>query len=154
MRITAVIFIILLLAGALLPGCGKDEILAVYGDLVSAAGNLGLDSEWTLQGERTFGEDRYTGTYTAQYEDFTGQECPFGGTALERRENEHVRVTCSVQGTGTARLEWNCGYDTAVVLADTAGEDTCDEVIYLAPGSNYFNLVCEGFTGSVELTIE
>lgn len=154
MRITAAIFTLLLLAGLLLPGCSKDQILDAYGTVVSLAGNVGLDTSLTLQGERTFGADKYTGAYTARYEDFTGQECPFGGTALERREGEHVTVTCSLQGDGSARLEWNCGYDTAVILADTAGEASCEETIYLAPGSNYFNLVFEGFTGSVELTIE
>ena len=154
MRITAAIFTLLLLAGLLLPGCSKDQILDAYGTVVSLAGNVGLDTALTLQGERTFGEDKYTGTYTARYDGFTGEECPFGGTALERREGEHVTVTCALEGDGSARLEWNCGYDTAVVLADTAGEASCDETVYLAPGSNYFNLVCEDFTGSVTLTIK
>ena len=82
-KITAFVFAVLLLAGTLLPGCSKDEMLDVYGGLVAAAGNIGLDGSLTLKGERTFGADKYTGTYSAEYEDFTGEEHPFGGTMLE-----------------------------------------------------------------------
>ena len=152
MRVTLISFVLLLLAGTLLPGCSKDEMLDVYGGLVAAAGNVGLDSSFSLKGEREFGADKYTGTYTADYEGFTGEECPFGGTMLQRRENEHVTVTCAIEGKGGAKLVWNCGADEPVTLADGAGDFT--ETIYLAPGSNYFNLQFDRFTGSVELTIE
>lgn len=151
-KITAFVFAVLLLAGTLLPGCGKDDVLNVYGAAVAAAGNVGLDSSLTLKGERKFGADKYTGTYSAQYENFTGEECPFGGTMLQRRENEHVTVTAAIEGGGVAKLVWNCGAEEPVVLAD--GEGTFTETAYLAPGSNYFNLEFDHFTGSVELTIE
>ncbi len=154
MKLTAIVFMLLLLAGALLPGCDKEQILDLYGSVVEAAGNVGLDTALTLKGERSFGRDKYTGTYSAGYEDFTGEEALFGGTALERRENDHVTVVCTLEGTGSARLEWNCGAADAVILADTQEEASCDKTVYLGPGSNYFNLVCEGFTGSVDLKIE
>lgn len=141
-----------LLAGLLLAGCGKDQVLDAYGAAVAVLGNVGLDSSLTLQGDREFGEDKYTGTYTAEYEAFTGEECPFGGTALEKRENEHVTVTCTIECTaGTAKLVWNCGAAEPVALAEGAG--TFTETVYLAPGSNYFNLEFEAFTGSVALEI-
>ncbi len=152
-KLTALVFVLLLLAGTLLPGCSKSEMLDVYGDLVSAAGNIGLSSSLSLKGEREFGADKYTGTYRADYEDFSGEECPFGGTMLERRTQEHVEVTCTItRDTGTARLTWNSGADGVVTLADKAGEHT--QTIYLAPGSNYFNLTFDHFSGRVELTIE
>ena len=152
-KITAFLFVILLLAGALLPGCSKEEVLDVYGSAVSAAGNIGLDSSLFLKGERHFGADRYTGTYTAAYEDFTGTEHLFGGTMLEKRAQEKVLVTCTVKAeTGTARLVWNCGEAAPVTLAEGEGEFT--ETAYLSPGSNYFNLQCDGFTGSVEMELK
>lgn len=143
---------VMLLAGTVLTGCGKDQVLDVYGAAVAAFGNVGLDSSLTLKGDREFGEDKYTGTYTAEYEDFTGQECPFGGTFLERREQEHVTVSCTIECvSGQASLRWNCGAAEPVVLAQ--GEGTFTETAYLAPGSNYFNLEFADFTGSVELQI-
>ena len=150
-RITAVLFVILLLAGTLLPGCSKDEVLDVYGAAVAAFGNVGLDSALSLKGEREFGEDKYTGTYAARYEDFTGMETPFRGTMLEHRSQEHVTVTCAISGTGKARLRWNCGAEEPILIAD--GEGEVEKTVYLAPGSNYFNLEFENFTGSVELEI-
>lgn len=152
MKATLISFVLLLLAGTLLPGCGKDQVMDVYGAAVAAAGNLGVDSGLTLKGEREFGVDKYTGTYTAEYEDYTGEECPFGGTMLERREQEHVEVTVTIKGEGGAKLIWMCGADNPVTIADGEGEFT--ETAYLAPGSNYFNLRFDHFTGSVELVIE
>ena len=151
-KITAFLFVILLLAGALLPGCSKEEMLDVYGSAVSIAGNIGLDAELFLEGDREFGEDKYTGTYTASYEDFTGTEHLFGGTMLEKRTREYVKVTVTIEGKGGARFIWMCGADDPVTLADGAGEFT--ETAYLAPGSNYFNLELESFTGTVEITIK
>ena len=151
-RITAFLFVVLLVMGAFLPGCGKQDVLDVYGDLVALAGNVGLTGSLKLKGERTFGADKYTGTYTASYEDFTGQECPFGGTMLEKRAQEHVEVTIAIDGEGDARLVWMCGADSPVTIADGPGEYT--ETAYLAPGSNYFNLEFDHFTGSVELQIQ
>ena len=142
-----------LLAGMVLTGCSKDQVMDVYGAAVAALGNIGLDSALTLQGERKFGEDKYTGTYTAEYEDFTGEECPFGGTMLEKREREHVTVMCTIEcGEGSASLTWNCGAAEPVVLADGGGEFS--QTVYLAPGSNYFNLEFDHFTGSVEMQIQ
>ena len=151
-KTTAFALALLLLAGALLSGCVKDEVLDAYGDLVALAGNVGLTSSLSLQGERTFGADKYTGTYTAEYEDFTGRECPFGGTMLERRTQEHVEVTVTIKGEGEARLVWDCGADSPVTIADGPGEYA--ETAYLAPGSNYFNLDFDRFTGTVELEIK
>lgn len=151
-RITAFLFVALLMLGAFLPGCSKDGVMDLYGQAVALAGNVGLTGTLSLKGERTFGADKYTGTYTASYEDFTGRECPFGGTMLEHRTQEHVEVTVTIKGEGDAKLIWMCGADSPVTIADGEGEYT--ETAYLAPGSNYFNLEFDRFTGSVELTIK
>lgn len=152
MKKRILVLALLLLAGMVLSGCSKDQVMDVYGAAVAAFGNVGLDSSLTLRGDREFGVDKYTGTYTAEYEDFTGEECPFGGTFLEKREQEHVTVTCAIERvSGEASLVWNCGAAEPVVLAQGEGEFT--ETAYLAPGSNYFDLEFDDFTGSVELTI-
>ena len=143
MKLTVVVFTLLLLAGVLLPGCSKEQVLDVYSDAVELAGNVGLTSGLFLEGKREFGEDRYTGTYKVDYVNYTGEECPFGGTMLDKRAQEHVEVTCTVESEGGA---------DPVVLAEGAG--TFTETCYLSPGSNYFNILCEDFTGSVDLTIQ
>ena len=153
MKATAVIFTLLLLAGTLLPGCSKADILSGYDSVIRLAGELGLTGDKNLQGERQFGTDHYTGTYDVDYVNFTGTEHIFGGTALERKEGETVEITCRIEGSaGEARLICNYGSDGPMILLDGAGEYA--ETIYLTPGSNYFTVQCEDFTGSVELKIE
>ena len=93
MKLTVVVFTLLLLAGVLLPGCSKEQVLDVYSDAVELAGNVGLTNGLFLEGKREFGVDRYTGTYKVDYVNYTGEESPFGGTMLDKREQEHVEVT-------------------------------------------------------------
>ena len=54
-----------------LVGCSKDEILEQYNNIVQSAGNTALTSDFSLKGNRAYGEDCYTGTYTADYKDFS-----------------------------------------------------------------------------------
>ena len=68
----------------------KDAILDAYGTLVDAAGALALTPDRSLQGQRVRGEDDYTGTYEADYEDFSGTELLFGGTTLDQIGRAHV----------------------------------------------------------------
>ncbi len=153
MKLTAIVFILLLMAGALLPGCSHQDLVDGYDTVIQLAGNLGLTASRYLQGDRDFGPDKYTGTYTADYEDYTGTEYVFGGTALTRREGETLAIRCAIEArSGKLRLDWNYGAWEPVTLLDGAG--TYEDIIYLSPGSNYFALVGEGFTGSVELTME
>lgn len=67
-----------------LTGCLKDEILDQYNNVVRSAGNVALTSDFSLKGNRTCGDDCYTGTYTADYKDFFKTEYLFGGTSIER----------------------------------------------------------------------
>lgn len=62
-----------LIFGLTLAGCSKDEILDQYNSVVQIAGNTALTSDFSLKGNRTYGEDCYTGTYTADYKDFLKQ---------------------------------------------------------------------------------
>ncbi len=67
-----------------LVGCSKDEILDQYNNVVQSAGNTTLTSDFSLKGDRAYGDDCYTGTYTADYKDFSKTEYLFGGTSIER----------------------------------------------------------------------
>ena len=74
----------------------KDAVLDAYGSLVGTAGSWALTPDRSLHGERVPGEDDYTGTYAADYEDFSGTELLFGGTTLDREAGDTVEVTCSL----------------------------------------------------------
>ena len=74
----------------------KDAILDAYGSLVDAAGSWALTPDRSLQGERVRSEDDYTGTYEANYEDFSGTELLFGGTTLDRAAGNTVDLSCSI----------------------------------------------------------
>ena len=142
--------IALIAALALLTGCSKEAIVDGYAKGVEWLGGLPV-SLARIEGEREWGEDPYTGSYTAQYSGFTGQECLFGGTSL--RAHPSVTITCALEGEeGSASL----------CLRSIDGEPTtlCREgstytgTLELPAGSNYLLLVGEDYTGSIELTVE
>ena len=66
----------------MLAGCSKDEILNHYNNIVQSAGSIELTGKSSLQGEKEKGIDDYTGTYTADYANFSGTEYLFGGTSI------------------------------------------------------------------------
>ena len=74
----------------------KDTLVGAYGSLVDAAGSWALTPDRSLQGERVRSEDDYTGTYEANYEDFSGTELLFGGTTLDREAGNTVELSCSL----------------------------------------------------------
>ena len=61
----------------MLAGCSKDEILNHYNNIVQSAGSIELTGKSSLQGEKEKGIDDYTGTYTADYANFSGTEYKF-----------------------------------------------------------------------------
>lgn len=85
----------------------KDAILDAYSSLMDTAGSWALTPDRSLQGERVRGEDDYTGTYAADYEDFSGTELLFGGTTLDREAGDTVEVTCSL-AVEEGRLPSSC----------------------------------------------
>ena len=153
MKLIAIVFAALLMSGVFLPGCSKDQLLESYDQILQFAGNFGLTDPLALKGTRHFGQDRYTGTYTADYEGFTGKEFVFGGTALERKAGADIVVMCSMDtDDGTARIFWEPGAQEQVVLLQTDG--TYAATISLPAGGNYLGVECDNFTGSVSITVE
>ena len=73
-----------LVGSFMLVGCSKDEILNHYNNIVQSAGSIELTGKSSLQGEKEKGIDDYTGTYTADYANFSGTEYLFGGTSIKR----------------------------------------------------------------------
>ena len=142
-----------LLGSFMLAGCSKDEILNHYNNIVQSAGSIELTGKSSLQGEKEKGIDDYTGSYTANYEDFSDTEYLFGGTSIKREAGKDLSIDCTLEvSEGTAKVFWLSGADEAVTLIETTG--TYSDTITLPEGGNYIGIECENFTGSIELNIE
>ena len=131
----------------------KDAILNAYGSLVDAAGALALTPDRSLQGERVRSEDDYTGTYEADYEDFSGTELLFGGTTLDRAAGNTVELTCSLHiEEGEAAVFLCSGGEDPVVLLSESGDYA--STIEVGGRSTYIGVWGEEVSGSVSIQIE
>ena len=89
----ALCLILILVFG--LSGCSgrgslKDNVLDGFNDLLLYFSDQALTEDKDLHGTRIAGEDSYTGTYTGDYEGFSGKEYLFGGTSLAREKGKNL----------------------------------------------------------------
>ena len=126
---------LILLGASVLSGCTKDEVLDQYNNIVQSAGSIALTGNSSLQGTKEKGIDDYTGSYTANYEDFSDTEYLFGGTSIKREAGKDLSIDCALE-----------------VTDETTG--TYSDTITLPEGGNYIGIECENFTGSIELNME
>ena len=131
----------------------KDTLVGAYGSLVDAAGSWALTPDRSLQGERVRSEDDYTGTYEANYEDFSGTELLFGGTTLDREAGNTVELSCSLNiEEGEIAVLLCSGSEDPVILLSESGDYS--STIEVGGGSTYIGVWCEGANGSVSIQIE
>lgn len=136
-----------------LSGCTKDEILNHYNNIVQSAGSVELTGNLSLQGKKEKGIDDYTGSYQADYKDFSSTEYLFGGTSIKREAGKEISITCNLEvDEGTAKVFWSSGAEEPVTLINTTGE--YKNTITLPDGGNYIGIECEDFSGNIELDIE
>ncbi len=65
--------------------------------------------------------DDYTGTYTADYENFSDTAYLFGGTSIKREAGKELSIDCTLEVTeGTAKVFWISGSDEAVTLIEAS----------------------------------
>lgn len=131
----------------------KDTLVGAYGSLVDAAGSWALTPDRSLQGERVRGEDDYTGTYEANYEDFSGTELLFGGTTLDREAGNTIELSCSLDiEEGEAAVFLCSGSDDPVILLSGSGD--YGSTIEVGGGSTYIGVWGEEANGSASIQIE
>ena len=131
----------------------KDTLVGTYGSLVDAAGSWALTPDRSLQGERVRGEDDYTGTYEANYEDFSGTELLFGGTTLDREAGNTVELSCSLNiEEGEIAVFLCSGSEDPVILLSESGDYS--STIEVGGGSTYIGVWGAGANGSVSIQIE
>ena len=130
----------------------KDNVINGFNDMLQHFSKYALTDEKDLQGDKTKGEDTYTGSYVADYEDFNGKEYIFGGTALERDKGNDLTVTYELTvDSGTVRFYWR-DKEEEKIIADTS--DTGSYSVTLAEGDNYLALEGDNFCGSLQVTVE
>ena len=132
-----------------LAGCSKDSILDGFNDLLHHVSQYALTNEKDLQGKKTEGEDTYTGSYTAEYDNFSGTEYLFGGTGLERENGNELTVTYELT-VESAELYWREGEERHLI-ADTSQSDTYS--ITLSSQDNYIVIFGENFQGTVDISV-
>ena len=131
----------------------KDALVDAYGSLVDTAGSWALMPDRSLQGERVPGEDDYTGTYAADYDDFSGTELLFGGTTLDREAGNTVELSCSLNiEEGEIAVLLCSGSEDPVILLSESGDYS--STIEVGGGSTYIGVWGEGANGSVSIQIE
>ncbi|GFI25173.1 hypothetical protein D7X88_14305 [bacterium C-53] len=152
-KIFSLVLVCTFTIGLSLTGCSKDEILDQYNNVIQLAGNATLTGDLSLKGKRTYGDDHYTGTYAADYKDFSKTEYLFGGTSIERENGKDISVSCNLEITeGTAQVFWIFGSDDPVILLEVS--DSYSETLTLPEGGNYFGITGDNFTGHLEMNIE
>ena len=130
----------------------KDNVINGFNDMLQHFSKYALTDENDLQGDKTKGEDTYTGSYVADYEDFNGEEYIFGGTSLERDKGSDLTVTYELTvDSGTVRFYWR-DKEEEKIIADTS--DTGTYSVTLEEGDNYLTLEGDDFCGSLRVTVE
>ncbi len=145
--------VVVILTMGILTGCSKDEILDTYNSAIRIGGYAQLTGNWSLEGQRKYGVDHYTGTYTANYEEFSGAEYLFGGTSIGREAGNEIEIACNLNiKDGKAKLLFQSGSDDPQILIESTGEYS--ELIKLPPSGNYILVEGDDFTGSIKLEIK
>ena len=95
--------------------------------------------------------DEYTGTYTADYENFSDTAYLFGGTSIKREAGKELSIDCTLEVTeGTAKVFWISGSDEAVTLIEASILDNVTrESVESTLVKNGNRLVCNSIDVSV-----
>ncbi len=132
-------------------GCTKDEFLNIYENVNEKAGDMVLTSKSKLKGNREFGEDHYTGTYEVAYKKFKGEEVLFGGTTIER-ENDNIHIELNVENSdGNIKIYMKLK-EKEETLAIEDGSYEFD--FNVKDGSNYLIIDGDNYSGKVDIEIK
>lgn len=145
-----IIVIFVIICTIFLTGCSKDRVIKTFDDASKKFGDEILTKDNDLIGKRIFGIDHYTGTYVSSYENITKKETIFGGTTLNRDEdNIHIKIYLEkVSGEITIKMNLN---EKEKILTKDSGLYEFD--FNVKSGSNYFVIDTNDFTGNVDILI-
>ena len=130
----------------------KDDTVNNYNNFLQDIAPNGLTKDSKLKGKREFGIDKYVGIYNANYVDDTKEETIFGGTTLNRKEGNSVKLKIKVKKKkGNIEIISNEG-TTSVILINDTGE--IEKTINVKEKSYYLKIKVMNFTGNVEIISE
>ena len=130
----------------------KDEMINAYDTFLQSFDFAGISKEKDLQGKRIFGTDKYIGTYKAEYDNITSEETIFGGTALNRKNGDHIRLKIKVEKqSGNINVIAKLG-DNEKTLIDDTGE--YEDTVYIDGMSYYLIVKLENFNGKINIISE
>ena len=145
-----VIVIFVIICTIFLTGCSKDRVIKIFDDASKKFGDEILTKDNNLIGKRSFGIDHYTGTYVSNYEKSTKNETIFGGTTLNRDEdNIHIKIYLE-KVSGEITIKMNLKEEEKVLTKDSGLYEFDFNV---KSGSNYFVIDTNNFTGNVDILI-
>lgn len=148
-KIVGCLLIVLLITGG--TGCSKDEVVNTYNNVIQLAGKNQLTSDIKLTGKREKGVDDYVGKYSANYKNFSNTEYIFGGTSINHKSGNKLKVTYNTNAdNGSIKLILKSGNSNPVIICDS---NKFDSVIELPDGSNYLSLKGDNFTGNTTLNV-
>ncbi len=132
-------------------GCSKDGILDFYEGVNEKVGDTVLTDKSKLKGTREFGEDYYTGTYKVTYKDFKGEEVIFGGTTIEREEeNVHIKLNIEDSKGGIKVIMKLKEKEETLATKDGSYEFDFN----VKDGSNYLIIKADDYFGKVNIEIK
>ena len=130
----------------------KDDVINTYDSFLQDTSVNGLTKDKKLEGERKYGIDEYVGTYTAYYKNKTKEETIFGGTTLDRKNGNSIKLKIKVEKqSGNIEIISNAGTENEILLNDT-GE--IEKTVDVKGISYYLKVKVTDFTGNVEILAE
>ena len=130
----------------------KDKIINTYDSFIQSFSTAGLTSNWQLKGKRKYGVDKYVGTYVASYDNYSAEETIFGGTAISRKNGDHVKVKIKIEKeSGNIDVIAKLGNNETSLISNT-GE--YEDSIYIEGVSYYLTIKLVDFKGNIDITAE
>lgn len=148
-NITNIIILILICFFTI--SCSKDDIIKNYDNLNKTLGDLSLTKDNSLKGIRNFGIDHYVGTYKVEYKNFSGKEILFGGTTIERKKDNNIKINIEVNDSkGNLEIIMNTKNNEQVL----ATKDGIYEYEFnVQDGSNYLLIAGTKYSGKINIEI-
>lgn len=130
----------------------KEDIINAYESIIKSLDFVGLSKDKELNGKRIFGIDKYVGTYQAKYDNQTSEETIFGGTVLNRKNGDHVKLKIDIEKeNGDISVIAKLG-NSEIKLIDDTGK--YEDSIYIEGTSYYLNVKLNKFTGNINIISE
>lgn len=126
----------------------RAELLEKYKAIVDTLGKSQLTSDKLLSGARQYGEDCYTGFYSAHCSEREGREVIFGGASIDER-------TIYISGwiiTDSGRAQLRVRQNDCVYIINPNDCGFFSSALNLESGGNFIMFEFEDFTGTICFT--